>query len=169
MKTLYLLILLCLSLPLKAEPPSHTRWPDVGTATLTWGFWTVYHSTLKTPSGQYLSPQTPLALSIDYQMDIDKDDLLSETDKQWKHLKVDAEKRQNWLKVLAEIWPDVKENDNLTFVINQSGGTFFHNGNAIGDIADPQLSQGFVDIWLSTDTKYPKLRKKLITGNDKRL
>lgn len=165
MKVILALFLATTIWPLSAmQQTSHQNWPMVGKATLTWGFWTVYHSTLKTPSGKYQNGQLPLSLSINYQIDIDKKDLLEETDKQWQHLNIEKSQRDNWIKQLEPIWPDVKENDNLTFVFNKNGGEFYFNENAIGQIEDPTLAQGFIDIWLSEQTKYPKLRARLIAN-----
>ncbi len=163
MKVSGFIVAIALSFASLAAPP-YQDWPEVGSATLTWGFWTVYHSKLKSPSGHYEQDQWPLALSIDYQMDIDKDDLLDETDDQWRYLQYDKATRQQWLAKLSELWPDVKENDNLTFLVRHNSGLFFHNGHLLGEITDEALNRAFLAIWLSEKTRYPKLRKQLIAG-----
>lgn len=64
-----------------------TDWKKVGSATLTWGFWTIYDSELRTPSGQYNDKfNAPLALVITYRRNIDAEDLLDATVDQWEHL-----------------------------------------------------------------------------------
>lgn len=137
------------------------NWPMVGQAQLEWLFWDVYNSILYTPSGQYQTNQ-PLALAIAYKLDIDKKDLIEATDEQWQHLNISKDLRQQWLAKLDVIWPDISEGDNLTFVLKNNYGSFYFNDAFIGQIDDAQLANAFVDIWLSKQTKYPKLRKKLI-------
>lgn len=141
-----------------------TSWTKVGQAQLEVLFWDVYQSQLYTPSGQYKTEQ-PMALAITYQMDIDKDDLIEATDEQWQHLEFDKDLRLKWLAKLDTIWPDIKEGDNLTYVLKNNYGSFYFNNTFIGQIDDTQHAKAFVDIWLSEKTKYPKLRKKLIAAN----
>lgn len=145
----------------QTEPLPWLNWPMVGQAQLEWLFWDVYSSNLYTPSGQY-QPDTPLALAIHYQMDIDKTSLLDATDEQWQHLKVESSLRKQWLMALGNIWPDITQGDNLTFVLQKNFGRFYFNNKFIGQIDDAQLANAFIDIWLSKQTKYPKLRSKLI-------
>ncbi|MGR5151918.1 hypothetical protein [Photobacterium swingsii] len=157
--------------------PQWLTWQSVGYAKLTWGPWDIYHSELRTPSGSYsgnaASGEQNMALVIRYQRDIDKDDLLEATDDQWKHLGFSASQRQQWLSELAVLWPDVKKGDRLIFELNAQGGTFYFDANAkhatnkqgiiqLGQLSSPKVSSAFINIWLSPQTAYPKLRQQLI-------
>lgn len=138
-------------------------WPVVGEATLKWGPWVIYDSQLRTPSGQYnANMANSAALVIKYQRDIDKDDLLDATDDQWQKLGVPAAKRQQWLIVLDNIWPNVRKGDRLIFVVHSEGGTFYRDNTVIGEVRDREMANAFLDIWLSPRTRYPDLRKRLI-------
>ncbi|GAB6260380.1 chalcone isomerase family protein [Photobacterium sp. R1] len=138
-------------------------WPTVGEATLKWGPWVIYDSQLRSPSGQYKPDQvSSLALVIKYRRNIPKDDLLEATDEQWQKLGFPAMKRQRWLRVLADIWPDVRQGDRLIFVVHPAGGTFYQDNRVIGEVRDQEMAKAFLNIWLSPDTEYPELRKQLI-------
>ncbi|CEO40837.1 chalcone isomerase family protein [Photobacterium kishitanii] len=137
-------------------------WPIVGESTLEWGWWKIYTAQLKTPSGKYIASDPNLALIIRYLRDIDKNDLLLATDKQWQHLGISAQQRQQWLNQLAQQWPNVKQGDRLVFVKTVAEGRFYQNGKPLGKPLSAPLSNAFIAIWLSTDTEYPKLRLKLI-------
>ncbi|MGF1731474.1 chalcone isomerase family protein [Photobacterium kasasachensis] len=137
-------------------------WPTVGDARLKWGPWVIYDSELRTPTGIYRNDTEDLALVIKYQRNVDKEDLLEATDKQWKHLGISAQKRQAWLSRLAEIWPDVQKGDRLIFVIEQAGGVFYQDNRQIGVLTDQEMSMSFLHIWLSPRTSYPDIRRQLI-------
>ncbi|WP_240001292.1 hypothetical protein [Photobacterium kishitanii] len=137
-------------------------WPTVGESTLKWGWWKIYTAQLKTPTGRYIASDPNLALIIRYLRDIDKNDLLLATDKQWQHLGISAQQRQQWLNQLAQQWPNVKQGDRLVFVKTVTEGRFYQNGKPLGKPLSVPLSNAFIAIWLSTDTQYPKLRLKLI-------
>lgn len=137
-------------------------WPTVGESTLKWGWWKIYTAELKTPTGKYLASDSNLALIIRYLRDIDKNDLLSATDKQWQHLGIPSQQRQQWLRVLAQQWPSVKQGDRLVFVKTATEGRFYQHGKPLGKPLSVPLSNAFIGIWLSTATEYPKLRLQLI-------
>lgn len=174
MKPLLIISLLLSSLTVTASAnpigstPNWLSWQSVGYAQLSWGPWDIYQSELRTPNGQYLGDNQPLALVIRYQRDIDKDDLLEATDDQWKHLGVSLALRQQWLAKLDAIWPDVKEGDRLIFELNGNQGTFYFDGQTqtgiqqLGQLPTGKMAAAFIDIWLSPQTAYPKLRKQLI-------
>ncbi len=62
-------------------------WPIVGKADFSWLFFDIYQARLLSPDGQYVQQDDiaphPLALQIDYERNITKEDLLSATKKQW--------------------------------------------------------------------------------------
>ncbi|KLV10110.1 chalcone isomerase family protein [Photobacterium ganghwense] len=138
------------------------RWPVVGDATLRWGPWVIYDSELRTPNGRYHHQDSQLALVIKYQRNIENEDLLTATDEQWQHLGIQAGKRAKWLRMLAQIWPDVKQGDRLIFVLQDRQGVFYQDNRQIGIISDPEMARSFINIWLSPQTAYPDIRRQLI-------
>ena len=138
-------------------------WKPVGEGRLTWGLWVIYDSELRTPSGQYQNRQQPLALIIDYRRDIDKRVLLKATDRQWRHLGLDKQLREKWLTQLDQIWINIRKNDQLVFHWEEGGSaTFYQGGQPLGEPIETDFARAFIDIWLSPQTAYPKLRNRLI-------
>ncbi|WP_028022571.1 chalcone isomerase family protein [Enterovibrio calviensis] len=146
-------------------------WKTVGSATLTWGFWKVYDSELRTPSGKFADDDAlPLALVITYSRDIDADDLLDATVEQWEHLGFSATQIDEWLPKMKGAWPDVKEGDRLIYVLSDKGGQFVYQPlqgklQPFATLEDMSLARAFSDIWLSPKTAYPSLRLALIGRN----
>ena len=138
---------------------------QVGKAKLEVFFFDVYESTLYTPTGQFPSDEYPLVLNIRYLRDIERDDLLEQTEKEWQGLGVDQSKIDSYLAQLADVWPNVKENDELTFkALDKSSGQFFYNHKPIGEVTSAQFASYFLDIWLHPNSSRPKLRNQLIGG-----
>ncbi|CZF84202.1 chalcone isomerase family protein [Grimontia marina] len=174
---LTLFLAFSLSTTLNASPKTQAStddwvwWKSVGSASLSWGFWKIYDSELRTPSGAFV-PATgePLALVITYSRDIDADDLLDATVEQWEHLGFSNQQIKGWLPQMQNVWPDVKEGDRLIYVLSEDKGQFFYqprNGkaSASGTLNTSDIANAFSAIWLSPATAYPSLRLALIGGN----
>ena len=138
----------------------------VGEARLKVMFWPVYDSRLYSPDGSYGDGQRPLRLDIQYLRDIEADDLVTHTRKEWERLQVADASQQPWLVMLGRMWPDVGENDVLSLVVDeQERSTFLLNGEPLGEIVDPEFGKNFLGIWLSPDTSRPELRLSLLGIN----
>lgn len=103
------------------------EWRQVGSAQLTFFFFDVYKSQLLTPSGEYaqskdVSPH-PLALSIEYQRDISQKQLVDATKEQWE--KLGYTDTSAWVTQLEDIFPDIKDGQQLTYVSDGNVGRFF--------------------------------------------
>lgn len=135
----------------------------VGGSSLNVWFWHVYDIELKTADGIYKPEQYPLELELTYKRDIDKDDLVKETQSQWERFDLDSETQDRWLATLSEIWPNVEENDQIRFTVCEDQKTqFFFNGQPIGEIADIEFGKFFSLIWLDSKGPFPKLTSQLI-------
>ncbi|MCC2614742.1 chalcone isomerase family protein [Aestuariibacter halophilus] len=135
----------------------------VGEATLSVLFWDIYTSRLYSPDGNYPGIQPPLALDIEYLRDISADDLVQQTDKEWQRLGIDHQNVTDWLSMLSDLWPDIREGDRLTLRVEENGNsTFFYNHEAIGHIEDQAFAGHFLSIWLDPACRYPDVRKQLI-------
>lgn len=136
----------------------------VGQAKMEYLFWDVYNAKLETPSGSYEFGQHPSKLTLTYLRDFDAKDIVKATNEQWQHLKLHDMVGAHDEKLLS-LWPDIKENDSLSFHTNEQGiGTFYFNGEELGQINDEKFADNFLAIWLSADTSEPSLRKQLIGG-----
>lgn len=146
-------------------------WDKVGQAQLTMFFFDIYQSQLLTPTGSYAVGQDitphPLALSITYQRDISRRQLLEATQEQWQKLGFTDNATQAWSAKLEGIFPDISEGHNLTYVTDGIQGEFFYTSDlasmkSIGTVEEESMNDAFLAIWLSPDTAYPKLRQNLI-------
>ena len=136
----------------------------VGQAEMRWLMFPLYRVTLKTSDGQYQENRYPQSLDILYRRNIDKQDLLTATDGEWKRLGIPSAKRQEWLRQLANLWPSIKRGDKLSFQVNSQGHNYFvHNGKKLGGIVDKQFGESFLAIWLSPKTSRPAIRRQLIS------
>ena len=134
----------------------------VGEARLEVLFWSIYRSRLYCPDGVYEPGVRPLRLEIEYLRDIRSEDLVRRTAREWDKLGVTDPARERWLATLAELWPDVEENDVLAVELDEDNrATFSHNGRRLGTLEDPAFGQQFVAIWLSPESSRPELRLAL--------
>lgn len=145
-------------------------WRTVGQAQLSVLFFDIYQSRLLTPTGVYeqtddITPH-PLALSIHYQRDVSRSQLIDATEEQWEKLGYSQSRRKQWLFQLEGIFPDIKKGQRLAYVTDGQTGHFYYQGSGgveqIGVIEDESLNDAFLAIWLSPQTQYPKLRNQLI-------
>lgn len=176
MKWLLIVITLYSGACLASTPNSQDNedwngWPTVGTSSLSWLFFELFDSELKTPTGVYeeSSDVTPhaLALLISYLRDVPKDELLKATTKQWTKLGYADELTSGWLVKLDRIYQDINEGDRLVYITDGSSGEFImydrqNNATSLGVIKDEQLNDAFLSIWLSPNTQYLKHRNQLL-------
>lgn len=135
----------------------------VGEARLKVLFWTIYDSVFYTPSGRFQAGIYPQQLEITYRREIEATDLLQSTLEEWQKLGLEQQTIENWLLKLKPIFPDIKENDVLTLVVDtQRHSYFYFNSVLIGQIEDPLFGPAFLRIWLDENSSYPKVRNKLI-------
>ena len=146
-------------------------WRVVGSATFSWGPFTLYTAQLLTPEGRYEGVNQEQALIITYQRDIGGHELVNATRDQWQALGILDQEPQSetWLNMLKTLWPDVVPGSQLAFVFNHQQGQFWYRASAAQKVFTPlgspqpaAFSHQFLAIWLSPQTQYPELRKQLI-------
>ena len=141
----------------------------IGQGTYTWWGIKIYDAKLRSTdsfSGDYKSHR-PIELTITYDIDIDKDDLMETTMDEWASLKIGQSEycsnKKDWSRQLLSIWPNLKQGDSLTVHVAETNrSAFSYNGKAIGNIEDPRFANCFLSIWLAEDTSAKSLRKKLL-------
>lgn len=179
--TVFLLAALFTSTTFASTPSSQDNakwdnWPTVGKSSLSWFIFKIFKSELKTPSGFYeesldISPH-PMALSIVYQRDITKEQLIEATQSQWDYLGYSKNRQKEWLDELQRIYPNVRKGERLVYVTDGSTGEihFFSEQSGsvkLGEIASESMNDAFLSIWLAPETEYPKHREKLIGSRKK--
>ncbi|TRX55052.1 chalcone isomerase family protein [Thalassomonas sp. M1454] len=142
---------------------SEYQFTKVGEAELSVLFWSIYNSTLYSLDGSFNENQRPLKLEINYFRDIEAADLISKTAEEWMQQGLNHHNQELWLQQLTNIWPNIKEDDTLTFIVDEHNNSYFlFNKQNIGHINDQEFANHFLAIWLSEKTSRPKLRTKLL-------
>jgi len=137
---------------------------SIGEATFSVLFWDIYKSRLLTTTGSYPieASQDSLLFDINYLTDISSKDLIKRTIEQWQHIGIATDKYTMYLPILSSIWPDIKDGDSLSLLIEQDRSIFYFNNTYIGVINNKDFGQMFIDIWLSEKTSQPRLRRDLL-------
>jgi hypothetical protein len=168
-KLLLLSILLLIASPALANVPSevaeyiHADKP-YGTGRVTFALFTVYDAALWTDAKPF-SMDKPFALTLTYRHAFSASALIKKTADEMARIdQVPADKLQDYSKQLAHIWPNVSPDDVIT-AVNLPGDktVFYYNGKLSGAIKDPAFNKAFFDIWLSTKTSEPTVRKTLLS------
>jgi len=132
-----------------------------------WGF-EVYDARLWTRSGfdgaRYA--QHPFALELQYLRRLAGSAIASRSLDEMRRLAdIDEARAQRWLQAMRALFPDVQRGDRLTGVHRPGlGARFWHNGQARGEVAEPEFSTLFFGIWLDPRTVKPSLRQGLLAG-----
>ncbi len=148
-----------------AGPHIRAAVPDaamVGSGRFTWFGFHVYDGALFAPAGKYQAPR-PFALELTYARALKGADIARRSIDEIAKLNIGTEaEHAQWLPVLTNLFPDVRENDRLTGVARGESADFFFNGKPVGAINEPKLSRAFFSIWLDERTSAPGFRKKLL-------
>lgn len=134
----------------------------VGQASFRFLFWSVYEARLYAPAAPFDFPgTTPFVLSLQYQRDFTREQLVEATLQQWQRQGVTV--AEPWVPQLHALLPDVKAGDTLSLRVDSGGqATLHHNDRPRGQIDDPAFSLGFAGIWLAESTTEPEFRRQLL-------
>lgn len=109
------------------------------------------------------SYDAPFALSITYNMDFTKDDLIDRTISEMAGQSESPCPAESYRALLDKAFTDVKDGERFTALYTAKKSVrFYHNGTFMSDIADPVFAKRFFDIWLSPNTTEPALRRGLL-------
>ena len=160
-----------------APPAADARLPEpvmagdyalqqVGAGELSWLGRPIYHASLWTPVGRFegFRDDEPVALSLWYEREFSREELLRITATAWRLLgDVPPERRKAWLDQLRALWWDVAPGDNVTTVVVPGGATRFYDGSRFrGQVADPEFGPAFLAIWLDSRSVVGDLRVRLL-------
>jgi hypothetical protein len=139
-----------------------TRW---GSGEMSWFGFSLYRATLwvaARPSAD-LTADVPTALQLDYQRDISRDRLVQASIDEMRRLGASDTQLLRWEGELSRVFPDVKEGESIVGVHYPGrGASFFHRGQASGEIADADFARLFFAIWLDPRSSRPGLRAALL-------
>jgi hypothetical protein len=138
----------------------------VGAGDLSWLGRPIYHASLWTSAGRFdgFEPGQPVALSLWYQRDFSRNELLRITATAWRLLgDVPSTQREIWLSQLRAVWSDVGPGDNMTTVVVPGQPTRFYDQHGLrGQIDDPAFGPAFLSIWLDSRSVVGDLRVRLL-------
>lgn len=108
--------------------------------------------------------QQPLALELRYQRNLSGETIVEGSDKEIVRLGFGTSaQRAHWSTQMKQIFPDVREGDRLTGVLDPARGVrFFYNDQPIGSIDDADFGRAFFSIWLDERTQAPSLRTSVM-------
>ncbi|MDT0583192.1 chalcone isomerase family protein [Brumicola blandensis] len=135
----------------------------VGEARLKIMFWKIYDAKLVASKGQWQA-NSPFALSLTYLRDFDGEDIASRSVDEMRDIGYEDEvELAKWYEQMRSVFPNVKEGENITGVLDTKKHThFYYQGKLIGSIDDISFGQSFFDIWLHKNTSEPEMRKQLL-------
>lgn len=135
----------------------------VGEAQLKVMFWKIYDAKLAAPNGEW-KKDAPFALSLTYLRDFDGEEIASRSVDEMRDIGYEDEVLlAKWYEQMRSVFPNVKEGENITGVMDKEQYThFYYDGDLIGRIEDKSFGQAFFDIWLNEKTSEPKMRKQLL-------
>lgn len=135
----------------------------VGEARLKIMFWKIYDAKLVASKGQW-DADSPFALSLTYLRDFDGEDIASRSVDEMRDIGYEDEvELAKWYEQMRSVFPNVKEGENITGVLDEKKHThFYYQGRLIGSIDDISFGQSFFDIWLHKNTSEPEMRQQLL-------
>ncbi len=150
----------------------------LGSGTLRWLAFKVYEARLYAPIELVSAKnwqQVPLALQLTYARSIKGEQIAQTSADEMSRIGTgDSAKIAAWTVAMKQLFPDVKEGDQIVGVYkpNQSVA-FFLNGKPLtitsgtsttnlGALSDPNFGKAFFAIWLDTKTRDQGLRKALL-------
>jgi len=135
----------------------------VGEAQLKVMFWKIYNAKLAASNGEW-KKDAPFALSLTYLRDFDGEEIASRSVDEMRDIGYEDEVLlAKWYEQMRSVFPNVKEGENITGVMDKEQYThFYYDGSLIGSIEDTSFGQAFFDIWLNEKTSEPKMRKQLL-------
>jgi hypothetical protein len=141
----------------------------VGAGQLNWLGRPVYQASLWTPAGRFdgYVQGEPVALSLWYQRDFSRDELIRITATAWRLLgSVPPVQRERWITTLRSFWSDVGPGQNVTTVVIPGRATrFYDHRGFMGQVDDPAFGPAFLSIWLDPRSVVGDLRVQLL-GNE---
>ena len=154
------LLLLSSLLAFQVQASANTGLQLVGQGQMNWMFFDLYQASFYSANGRYQIGQYPQALTLRYQKNISRDALIEATETEWQRLGIKTQPA--WITELRALWPNVKKGDELGIRVEVSGvSRFYFNQEPLGEMKDPAFGPAFLAIWLSPNSRNPKLTQQL--------
>jgi len=117
---------------------------------------------IKVYEAQYrVSDDGHQCLTISYEVEISKHQLLEATALSWGHLGLTDEQVDQYIARLEPIYTDVADGDQFKVVASGDEAVFFFNSEMVGIVDSEGFGRHFLDIWLHEGSKNPGLSREL--------
>lgn len=138
-------------------------WHQHNSAEMRWMGLRVYRIALWS-AGPEFTDKAPFALELEYAMAFEGAEIAARSIEEMQ-AQGHVEDRQlaRWRHAMTELFPNVRPGDRLLGIaIPGREARFYAAGKFLGRVADPAFVRAFFDIWLSQDTRAPRVRDNLL-------
>lgn len=126
---------------------------------------TVYSATLHTEGPRQFNWSQPLSLRLDYVYGFTAAQLVKATGREMERIEGPRPDQAGLLAKLTPCFRDVGPGDSFVAVSTTADQLSLRlNGQQTCNVTHPDLRQRFLGIWLSPDSRYPRLSRKLRGG-----
>ena len=123
---------------------------------------TAYDARLYTPNGAPFDWASPMALELDYKRGFSAQDLLRGTETEIRRIEGDTNDIPTVISLLSTCFYAVEDGDNYIAVGNSTDQIdLWRNGTQTCTVTYPDIRKRFLSIWLSDDSRFTSLSRKL--------
>ena len=142
--------------------PGMSNPAPVGAASLSFLGFTVYRGRLFTEEGRNFVPGQPVALEIVYNRNFTAGQMLDTTRSELRRVEPDGSGHDQIVARLQECFRDVSQGDSFLAVSPTPDRLrLWLNGSATCDVQGDGIGERFLSIWLSENSRFPRLSRQL--------
>ena len=135
---------------------------EVGSATLSFLGFTVYRGRLFTEEGRSFAPGEPVALEIIYNRDFSAEQMLDTTRSELERVEPGRPGQDALVDRLADCFRDVSRGDQFLAASESPDRLrLWLNGTQTCDVRGDEIGKRFLSIWLSDNSRFPRLSRQL--------
>lgn len=138
----------CLTLLLLATNTVFANWQKISEADYVWGPFKIYNLSLFTETGEYQLGTRPLMLTLKYAKPVDGRDFAISLARSWSNLGITLENQDEVVDQLRKILPNIKKNDQLSYIALSDKGYFVLNDTVIPEEFNQAFNDAVVSVWL---------------------
>lgn len=139
---------------------AYAKWEKINDIDYTWGPFKIYNISLFTETGEYKQESRPIMLTLKYSKPVDGRDFAISVAKSWTDLGITLPKQDEVIDRLRKILPDIKADDELSYIALEDKGYFVLNDQVIEQEFDRAFNNAMLAIWLDPKVEFSQ---KLIT------
>lgn len=134
----------------------------IGEARLSFFGFVIYEGQLFTEGGRPFAPGEPVALEIRYRRDFSAQQMLQATYDELGRVEGRAPDQRELVSRLASCFRDVTDGDSFLDISRSADQLELKlNGARTCDVRAPRVGERFLSIWLSDNSRFPRLSRRL--------